>query len=279
MPILLTGQHRPRGGPMSRTSNHHDQYYSPTSPVGRVRAERVKYLLGLAERGPVAWDQTEKIDPTTATAVDPTHEIEASQLLLDYYQTVRRDRRIRQVAMLVSFFGIGGVSVLIGSMFNNALVALGGAAAGIIGVYGILAGIITLPGTAGAAKHVLKTSGYFRDLGLLGGYLITTRSAAALWEAAGLEEQRQSIDYEAVRLRSHPYLPDHRQAEITRLDAQEQALRQKIVDMLDPQTPSPSYFPGEMSANFGALISLGRLAPDGVQTMWGSANGEGGVQR
>lgn len=250
---------------MSRTSTHYDPYYSPSSPVGRVRAERTKYLLGFLGEPASPWDAAESLDPSRETVVAPAHEVEAARLLLDYYEAVRRDRRVQLAATLGSFFGVGGLLVLIGWMSGNALIALGGAGAGVFGAYGLLTGIITLPGKAGAAKGALKMSEYFRDRGVLDGYLITARSAEVIWEAAGLEARRRTLDYEVERLRSHPHLPEHRQDEILRLQGQEQELRRTIVDMLDPQTQTPAQ---------PSRVSLGRLSPESTKMLWGDEDGE-----
>lgn len=261
-------------GPMSRTSKHHDPYYSPTSPVGRVRADRLKYLAPQPAAAN-AWDRTETFDPSSGTVVNPTHETEGAQLLLDYYEAVRRDRHIYWLSIVAGLFGLGGLGILIGWLASNPLVTVTGIGAGLLLAYALVTGSITLPGKAGAAKKALTSSGYFRDRSVLDGYLITTRSAAVIWEAIDLEERRRAVDYEAVRLRAHLHLTEHRQTEITQLQQQELELRQRIVVMLD-QHPDTSHLSDEIRDNFGTHVNFGRLSPESTQMIWGD---EGGEQR
>lgn len=215
----------------------YDPYYSPTSPVGLVRAERVKYLFGFSIPPRGQWEHAEQIDPSQDTLVDPQHEAEGAQQLLDYYEAVRHDRRVRRVAIAIAFLGIGGVSALVGWLLSNLMVGTFGVVVGICIAYWILVGEITLPGKAGAALSELKESGHFRERGLLSGYLVTTHDPAVTWEAAGLEQRRQHVENAATRLRGHSHLPAHREAEIAQLQNQGQELRRRLVDMLDPQRP------------------------------------------
>lgn len=212
---------------------NYDPCYSPASPVGKVRALRVKYLLAFPDQP----RRAEQLDPSENTLVDPEHEYDGAQQLLDYYEAVRHDRRVRWVAIAIAFLGVGGVSVLVGWLTSSLLVCTGGVAVGIIVAYWIGNGDITLPVRAGAALSALKTSGYFRERDLLSGYLVTTQDPAVIWEATGLEQRRQYVDHEAARLRAHSYLPAHRETEIAALQAQEQELRRRIVDVLDPKSP------------------------------------------
>lgn len=258
---------------MTRTSNHHDPYYSPTSPVGRVRAERLKYLAPQPAAGN-AWERTESFDPSNGTVVDPAHEPEGALLLLDYYEAVRRDRHVYWLSIVAGSFGFGGLGILIGSLTSDVMFTIIGIGIGLFIAYALLTGSITLPGKAGAAKEALMSSGYFRDRSVLDGYLITTHSPAVIWEAIGLEERRRAVDYEAVHLSAHLHLTEHRQTEITQLQQQEQELRRRIVDMLDHR-PDTTHLSDEMRDNFGAHITLGPLSPNSVQTIWG----EGGEQR
>lgn len=219
---------------MTRTINHHDPYYSPASPVGRVRADRLKYLAPQPAAGN-AWERTETFDPSSGTVVDPAHELEGAQLLLDYYEAVRRDRHVYWLSVVAGPIGVGGLGVLIGWLASNVLFTVTGIGAGLFLAYALLTGSITLPGKAGAAKKALTMSLYFRDRSVLDGYLITTRSPAVIWEAIALEQRRRAVDYEAVSLSAHLHLTEHRQTEITQLQQQEQELRRRIVDMLDPR--------------------------------------------
>lgn len=253
-------------GPMSRTSNHHDPYYSPTSPVGRVRAERLTYIAPQPTAGN-GWERTEPFDPSNGTVVNPTHETEGAQLLLDYYEAVRFDRHVYWLSIAAGLFGLGGLGVLIGWLASNTLVTVTGIGAGVFIAYALLTGSITLPKKAGAAKKALTSSGYFRDRSVLDGYLITTHSSAVIWEAIDLEERRRAVDYEAVRLRAHLHLTEHRQAELLQLQQQEQELRRRIVDMLD-QRPDTSHLSDEMRDAFYSRHQLGRLSPESTQTLW-----------
>lgn len=259
---------------MTRTSNHHDPYYSPSSPVGRVRAERLKYLAPQPAAGN-AWERTETFDPSNGTVVDPAHDAEGALLLLDYYEAVRRDRHIYWLSFAAALFGFGGLGVLIGWLTSDVMFTIIGIGGGLFIAYALLTRSITLPGKAGAAKEALTSSGHFRDRSLLDGYLITTHSSAVIWEAIDLEERRRAVDYEAVRLRAHLHLTERRQAEILQLQQQEQELRRRIVDMLD-QRPDTSHLSDEMRDNFGTRVGLGRLSTESTQTMWGD---EGGEQR
>lgn len=259
-------------GHMSRNSNHYDPYYSPTSPVGLVRAERIKYLAG-ESRTRSSWDRTENFDPSSGTVVDPAHETEGAQLLLDYYEAVRHDRLVRQASIPAALFGIGGLSALIAWIFSNLLFGVAGVGIGAFIAYAILEGSVALPRRSHAAERALRSSGYFRDRSVLDGYLITTHNPAVIWEAIDLEERRRSVDYEAVRLSSHLHLPQHRQTEITQLQQQEHELRRQIVDMLD-QRPDTAYLSDETRDNFGARVSFGRLSTESTQMMRGDEGGE-----
>lgn len=251
---------------MSRTSNHYDPYYSATSPVGMVRAERPKYL-GTDYRSREQWERTEGEDPSSATVVDPAHQAEAAQLLLGYYEAVRRDRIIRQVSIPVALFGIGGIGYLLGWLLNNTLVTVTGLALGAFIAYTILNGWSPLPQKAPAAKRALESSNYFRDRSILDGYLITTHDQAVIWEAADLEQRRQVVDYEAERLGEHAHLSEHRKAEITDLQEEEQQLRRRIVDMLDPQQPDTRHLSDEARAAFAARAVRGTM----VYPRWDAA--------
>lgn len=262
-------------GPMSRTSYHHDPYYSPTSTVGQLRADRLKYLLGSTDTDRNPWERAEKIDPTAETVVDPDHEDEGALLLLDYYEAVRRDRHVRQLSLVSAFLGIGGLGVLIAWLTSNYLIGAAGLCLAMFVGYMFLTGSITLPGKAGAAKEALESSGYFRDISMLDGYLITTPSPAAVWEAIDLEERRRAVDYEAVRLSAHTHLTEHRQTEITQLQQQEQELRRLIVDMLDPQRPDSTNLSDETRAAFHSRRPFAPLSTESTQMMWS----EGGEQR
>lgn len=261
---------------MSRTSNHYDPYYSPASLVGQVRSDRVKYLLGFNDQPRNRWERTEQIDPSAATVVDLAHEADAAQLLLNYYEAVRRDRNVHRLSIVVAFFGVGGLGVLLGLLLNDFfIIALLIVGFGVYIAYSLLTESITLPGKAGAAKRALEESEYFRDLTVLNGYLITTHDPGVIWEAINLEKRRQMVDNETVRLRGHLHLPQHRKDEIAQMQPQEQDLRRQIVDMLDPQRPDTTHLSDEMRDSFGVRLPLDSLSPDSVQTMWG----EGGEQR
>lgn len=111
---------------MSRISDHYDEYYSPTSPVGKMRAERAKYLIGVSDSQRYAWERAEDLDPSNGTIVDPAHEAEGAQLLLDYYEAVRRDR-FRRVVMVIAFLGGGGgIGVLLGWLASAPMITFSG---------------------------------------------------------------------------------------------------------------------------------------------------------
>ena len=244
-------------GPMNRTSNHYDPYYSPTSPVGRVRAARPKYL-GTDFRTREQWERTEGEDPSSRKVVDPAHEEEAAQLLRSYYEAVRRDRIIGKVSILASFFGLSGIGILCGWLFSNLMFTVTGIAFGVFIAYQILNGWNPFVEKAPAAKRELKASKYFRDRSVLDGYLITTHNQAVVWEAVGLEQRRRTVDLEAVRLGSHLHLPEHRKTEIADLQRQEQELRQRIVDMLDPE-PDTRHLSDEARAAVAARAVRGLM--------------------
>lgn len=216
-------------------TEHDDPYYSPTSPVGRVRAERPKYL-GTDFRTRERWEKTEGEDPSSHTVVDPAYEEEAAQLLRSYYEAVRRDRILGKVSILASFFGLSGIGFLCGWLFSNVIFTVTGIGFGVFIAYQILNGWNPFVEKAPAAKRELESSMHFRDRSVLN-YLITTHDHAVIWEAIDLEKRRQMVDNGAVRLGAHPHLSEHRKAELTELQEQEQQLRRRIVDMLDPPLP------------------------------------------
>lgn len=248
---------------MSRTNPHHDPYYPPTSSVGMVRAERPKYL-GVDARSRFHWAETESRDPSSATMVDPDHEAEGAQLLLDYYEAVRFDRALWQASVSVAFFGFGSLGVLCGWLFSNYTFTLIGIAVGIVTAYAFLTGFFTLSERARDAMRAFHASEYFRDRRPLDGYLITTPDQREVWEALGLEWCRAAIDDAAGRLRAHLHLSEHRNAEIIQLQQQEQELRRRIVDMLDPQRPDTTHhLSDELRAAFYSRHQLRRLSPEG----------------
>ncbi|PRB63336.1 MULTISPECIES: hypothetical protein [unclassified Microbacterium] len=173
---------------MSHAISQYDEHYSPTCPVGMVRARRTSYLAPHPGAGS-AWERYEAADPSSGTVVDPAYEDKAAKLLLDYYEAVRRDRRIYRVALAASVFGLGGLGVLAGWLADNYLISVVGVMLGVITGWLLLTGSITLPEKAATAQRVLASSGLFRDRTVLAGYLITTRSSTAIWEATELEQQ------------------------------------------------------------------------------------------
>ena len=255
-------------------STHYDPYHSPTSPVGMVRADRPKYL-GYDYRSRSRWEATEEKDPSSDMVIDPAHETEAAQLLLAYYEAVRRDRIVCKASLPLAFFGIGGIGILLGWLLHNIMVGAVGAALGVFIAYLILNGGFPLPMKTGAARRALDRSGYFQDRSILDGYLITTHSQEVIWEAVDLERRRRAVDLLAVRLGSHLHLPEHRKIEITELQHQEQELRRQIVEILDPQRTDTAHLFDEVRDNFGARFNFGRLSAESTRMMWG----EGGEQR
>lgn len=240
--------------------HHNDEYYSPTSLIGLVRAERVKYLVGFLDERRRAWELTEKIDPSQNTVVEPGHEAEGAQQLLEYYEAVRRDRRLRLVITAGSFLGIGGLSVLVAWLSSNLLFGVAGVAIGMGVSYWIWIGTIAVPATAGAALSAFETSGYFRDRSPLSGYLVTTSDRHVIWKALDLEQCRRSVDDVGTRLRAHVHLSAQRELEITKLQEQERELRQQIVDMLDPRPSAADSLADETRAAVAHRIGLGPIA-------------------
>lgn len=258
---------------MSRTRDHYDEYYSPTSPVGKVRAERAKYLIGVSDTQRYAWERAEDLDPSNGTVVDPAHEDEGAQLLLAYYEAVLRDRHLRVVMVIAFLGGGGGIGILLGWLASSPVITLSGICLATFFSYLTLTGQLTIRSKARATKIAFKSSGYFRDRTILDAYLITTQSAAAVWEATDLEQRRRAADHEANHLRGHLLLTHHREADLAQLQNREQELRRRIVDMLDPQRSDDLYLSDEHAA-FAARNGLGSLTPEGGTQTIGSDKGD-----
>lgn len=216
-----------------RRREHHDAYYSPTSLVGSVRADRVRYLRGFNDEP--QWNWMAGRDPSENTVADPDHEAEAAQLLFEYYRTVRRDRLVRRLLAVLAFVGFAVPSILLGSLTGNQLIGPIGAAIGLYFAVGIACREFRTPSAAGAAAHALEASGYFRDRSPLSEYRITTADQGAMWQALDLERQRAALEDEVDRRRTFLHLSVKCGRDIVEMKGQERELRRRIIELLDPK--------------------------------------------